>query len=96
VIEIVKGSTSLKETAFSPNPVKVKAGTTVTWKNVDTAVHTIVSGKDLKDAQKGKMFDSSKKPLGPNKEFSFKFDKKGTFDYFCGLHPNMVGKVTVE
>lgn len=93
IVEIVKGSTNLKDKAFKPNPVKIKAGTTVTWKNVDTAVHTVTSGKST-DKDAGKLFDS--KVLAPKKEFSFKFDNKGTFDYFCMLHPTMVGKVTVS
>jgi plastocyanin len=93
VVEIVKGSTNLKDKAYKPDPVKIKTGTTVTWKNADTAIHTVTSGKST-DKDAGKLFDS--KPLAPKKEFSFKFDKKGTFDYFCTLHPTMVGKVTVE
>lgn len=93
VVEIVKGATNLKDKSYKPTPVKVKAGTTVTWKNVDTAIHTVTSGKTT-DKDAGKLFDS--KTLAPKKEYSFKFDKKGTFDYFCMLHPTMVGKVTVE
>jgi plastocyanin len=92
-VEIVKGATNLKDKSYKPNPVKVKAGATVTWKNVDSAAHTVTSGKST-DKDAGKLFDS--KILGPKKEFSFKFDKKGTFDYFCMLHPTMVGKVTVS
>lgn len=71
----------------------MKAGATITWKNVDSAAHTVTSGKST-DKDAGKLFDS--KILGPKKEFSFKFDKKGTFDYFCQLHPTMVGKVAVS
>jgi plastocyanin len=28
-------------------------------------------------------------------KFSFIFDKAGAFEYFCGLHPHMKGKVVV-
>jgi plastocyanin len=90
-VEIVKNATNKADKAFAPSPIKIKAGDTVTWKNADTALHTVTSGKG---ATADKMFDS--KSLAPKKEFSFKFDKKGTFDYFCMLHPTMVGKVTVE
>lgn len=92
-VDIVKNAGSMKDgtKAFAPNPLKVKAGDTVTWKNTDSAVHTVTSGK-ASDKDAGKLFDS--KIMGP--EFSFKFDKKGSYDYFCMLHPTMVGKVTVE
>jgi len=29
-------------------------------------------------------------------KFEFTFTEKGSFDYSCGLHPSMVGKVVVE
>ncbi|MEO9294099.1 MAG: cupredoxin domain-containing protein [Nitrososphaera sp.] len=90
-IDIVKNATNMKDKAFSPNPLKVQPGTKVTWTNADSALHTVTSGKG---ATPDKMFDS--KSLAPKKEFSFKFDKKGTFNYFCMLHPTMVGKVVVE
>lgn len=34
--------------------------------------------------------------MGPKKEFSFRFEKKGDFNYYCELHPTMMGKVTVN
>jgi plastocyanin len=34
--------------------------------------------------------------LDTNDSFSFTFAGAGTFDYFCGLHPHMVGKIIVE
>jgi plastocyanin len=93
-VEIVSGATTKVDKAYAPNPVKVQPGTKVTWTNVDGAIHTITSGKDAKDANSGKVFDS--KTIAPKKSFSFKFDKAGTYDYYCALHPAMVGKVTVK
>ncbi len=43
---------------FSPNPLTVAPGTTVTWTNNDTVSHTITSGK-LSDNDTGSMFDSN-------------------------------------
>jgi plastocyanin len=90
-IEIVSGAANTPDKAFSPNPTTIKAGTEVTWKNDDTALHTVTSGKN---SQPDNVFDS--KYMSPKKEFSFKFEKAGTYDYFCQLHPAMVGKVVVE
>jgi plastocyanin len=93
-IDIVKGAASLNDKAFSPSPAKVQEGAKVTWTNVDTAVHTVTSGKGPGDSESGKMFDS--KVLAPNKTFSFTFAKEGAFDYYCALHPSMVGRVVVD
>jgi plastocyanin len=89
-VDIVKGATTKKDKSYAPNPVKVQPGTKVTWTNADTAAHTVSSGSGKK---KDGAFDS--KIMGPKKEFSFKFEKKRTFKYYCELHPTMTGKVTV-
>jgi len=70
---------------FAPTPLMVKAGATVTWVNHDDIPHTVVSANK-----------SFKSPvLDTDGRFSFKFAEKGTFDYFCSLHPHMTGKVLV-
>src|SRR3989338_7978502 len=48
-VEMAKGSgsnTSCADKCYIPNTVQIKTGGTVTWKNVDTAAHTVTSGKD--------------------------------------------------
>lgn len=72
--------------SFSPQTLTVPVGATVKWTNHDDIPHNIVSS-DQK-------FRS--KPLDTNDSFSFTFDQAGTYQYFCGLHPKMVGKVIVE
>ena len=75
--------------AFSPNPVNVKVGDTVTWTNDDTQFHTVTSGSPGATGELGKVFDS--KLSGPNalttkgKTFSHKFTEKGEIPYFCQL-----------
>ena len=56
--EIVKGAALLRDKAYQPNPVRVKAGGTVTWTNLDTVVHTITYGKGITDPAMGTKFDS--------------------------------------
>jgi plastocyanin len=70
---------------FNPAELKVKTGTKVTWKNEDDIPHTVMA--------KGGVFRS--KPLDTGGEFSFVFAKAGKIDYFCTLHPHMVGSVIV-
>src|SRR5271154_4691779 len=71
---------------FGPEALTVPVGTTVTWTNRDDIPHTVVSTDGV---FKSKVLDTDEK-------FSFTFAKAGTFDYFCSIHPKMVGKVVVQ
>jgi len=71
---------------FGPKELTVAAGTTVKFVNHDDIPHTVVD--------KNKGFRS--KALDTEDSFSFTFASAGTFDYFCGLHPQMVGKIIVK
>lgn len=64
---------------------------TVVWQNADTAAHTVTSGNP-EDGPDG-IFDSGL--FSPGKSFSYQFTEVGTYDYFCLVHPWMVGTVTV-
>ena len=77
---------------FAPNPLTVTPGTTVTWKNTDTAIHYVCSGKPTDD-QCGTVFECD--GIKPGKTFQFTFANAGTYDYFCSVHPWMTGQVIV-
>ena len=95
-VSIVKGATTLNNKAYSPNPLKIKIGSTVTWLNKDNTIHTVSSGKP-NSPEAGQLFDSGLTSLiTPSKSFSHKFTEAGEFSYFCRLHPNMVGTIEVE
>ena len=93
-VAIVKDASNKDTNAFSPNPIQIQPGTTVVWSNNDNTPHTITSGMGLNDTNKGKAFDSG--PIAIGKTYSHKFDVAGTYDYFCTLHPTMVGTVSVK
>src|SRR5574337_822698 len=78
---------------FTPNPLTVAPGTTVTWKNTDTAMHVVCSGKPSDD-ECGKVFEEDS--LKPGKTFQFTFADAGTYDYYCSVHPWMTGQVIVS
>jgi plastocyanin len=71
---------------FGPPDLTVAVGTTVKWVNHDDIPHSVVN--------KDKAFRS--KALDTDDSYSFTFASAGTFEYFCGLHPHMVGKVIVK
>jgi plastocyanin len=81
VVRIVANAGS---NSFSPNPVEVKVGETVTWIN-DDGRHTVTS--------KDGVFESGM--MGKGQSFSFTFDKAGEYPYFCEPHRSMVGTVVV-
>jgi plastocyanin len=76
---------------YSPASVTINVGDTVKWDNVDTAAHTVTGGSP---ANGPSGFDSSL--LMGGKSFENTFDKAGTYDYFCMVHPWMVGNVKVN
>ncbi|MFG1300876.1 cupredoxin family copper-binding protein [Xanthobacter sp. V3C-3] len=71
---------------FSPAEVTVAPGDTVTWINNDDIPHTVV---DKKQAFRSKALDTEGK-------YSFTFTNAGDYNYFCSLHPHMVGKIIVK
>ncbi|MDQ3967200.1 MAG: plastocyanin/azurin family copper-binding protein [Thermoproteota archaeon] len=77
--------------AYQPNPVQVSTGATVTWTNDDAQPHTATSGEN---ATPDGTFDSS--IMAPGATFDFTFTEAGEYPYFCMLHPNMVGTVSVS
>ena len=95
-IENAAGSASNQDCApdcFIPNPVTVEIGTIVTWSNTDTAAHTATSGS-AGGGDAAAVWDSSLVMAGQS--FSYTTDTVGSFDYFCMVHPWMIGNLTVE
>lgn len=70
--------------AFTPEIIKIKAGETVVWENLDSAAHTVVFPT----------FSSTS--INKGETYSKVFTDKGTFNYSCGIHPSMKGQIIVE
>lgn len=81
----ISGDVQAIDFAFAPANMTVPAGSTITWVNTGVALHTAT-------ARDGS-FDSGF--LNTGDSFSKRFDQPGTFEYFCTLHPDMIGTVTV-
>lgn len=80
-----KNEISIKGNAFNPDNLSIKVGDTVTWINNDSYAHTVTALKG--EFESGNMASGAK--------FSFTFDKEGTYDYICGIHTFMTGKIVV-
>ena len=90
-VSIVPGSSSLTTDSYSPNPVQASTGATVTWTNDDAQPHTATSGEAVTPDGN---FDSG--IMAPGATFDFTFTEAGEYPYFCLLHPNMIGTVSVS
>lgn len=77
---------TIQNFAFKPANLTVAAGTKVTWTNKDGEPHTATATD--------KRFASN--ALDTGDQFSFVFTDKGDYSYFCTLHPQMKGKITVK
>jgi plastocyanin len=76
----------IKEFMYGPKDLKVAVGTKVTWVNDDQIPHTV--------SETHKVFRSG--ALDTNDSFSYVFNTPGEFEYFCVLHPQMIGKIVVS
>lgn len=77
--------------SFTPGTIEIETGTTITWTNQSSEVHTVTSGSP--GSPDGE-FDSGNMSAG--QEFSHTFEEAGSFDYYCALHPGMTGTITVN
>ncbi len=78
---------NIVKNTFRPANMTVKVGSTVRWVNADDHPHNI----EFKD----KAFSTSTYLLGASQSFSQRFDRAGTYDYACLIHPSMQGTITV-
>ena len=75
----------IRDFDFTPRDLTVKTGTKVTWINRDAAPHTATA--------KGEWDTGT---LDQGHSATLTFDKPGTYDYFCVIHPSMKGTLTVR
>jgi amicyanin len=82
---VATDAVGIKNFAFSPATITVKAGSTVVWTNDDSIQHDIT-------------FDGggiASSVLNQNDTFSHTFPAAGTYHYICSIHPFMHGTVVV-
>lgn len=77
----------IKSFAFSPETLTIKAGTEVEWTNLDQAPHTVVSNSGS---------EISSPSLSKGQTYAVLFNKPGTYEYHCSVHPSMKGTIIVK
>ncbi len=81
----------MRDEAFSPAHIQVLLGTTVTWTNQDSVPHNVtlspvvISPSD--NWESGLLYSGQ--------SFGYTFTSRGTFLYYCQVHPEMSGTVIV-
>jgi len=75
----------MKNFAFDPPAIAIKAGQTLTWTNDDVVPHTATAD--------GKTWDSGQ--MAPGRSYTVTVTKPGTYEYTCSNHPFMRAKVIV-
>jgi len=86
-VEAGKNEIAIATFSFSPKMFTVPADATVTWINHDKVPHVISSADN--------QFQKSP-PLQPGQSFSNTFATRGSYSYFCSIHPRMTGKIIVK
>jgi len=78
----------IQKNAFTPSALTVTVGQVVTWTNEDDVPHTVTtSSAPVK-------FDSG--VFNKGKSWSYTFTQPGVYQYYCAVHPDMTGTVTVQ
>jgi plastocyanin len=86
-VPVSGNSVTIKNFAFAPAALTVKAGTKVTWTNQDSDAHTVTSQNNT-----GPLASAA---LSTGQSYSYTFTKPGTYSYLCTIHPFMTATVTV-
>lgn len=103
-VSIEQDASDLGDKAFSPSTTTLKPGDTIVWINNDSVVHTVVEGNPSIPSSISTIRPEASPPIGKfeseimTKGMTFKhlFDKPGTFNYYCSIHPTMTGVVIVS
>ena len=74
------------EYRYGPGRIRIKPGTTVTWKNIGDLPHTATEERSKWDTG----------DISPGESKSVTFTEPGSYYYICKPHPWMYGQIIVE
>jgi plastocyanin len=70
--------------AFMPSQVTAHVGDTIEWVNADFVAHTATARDGAWDVM-----------MAPSATASVVLEAGSTVDYYCRVHPNMTGRITI-
>ncbi|MBN4046099.1 hypothetical protein JYT57_00275, partial [Nitrosarchaeum koreense] len=82
----------LNNLCYIPSTITINQGETVQWTNKDNVIHTVTSGSPSSSVSSN-LFDSGM--FYSEDPYQFEFNNKGSFGYYCMVHPWMEGTVIV-
>jgi|APSaa5957512535_1039671.scaffolds.fasta_scaffold04398_5 plastocyanin/endonuclease YncB( thermonuclease family) len=80
------------DNCYHPQNFYIGQFESVVWENIDESVHTVTSGNPTSGPDD--LFDSNL--ISPGNRYQVDFVEFGTFDYFCSIHPWMIGTIRVS
>jgi len=95
-LTILEGAATQGNPAYDPSDLTVKKGQTILVDNVDAMPHTVTNGAGPSDSTSGKLFDTSIINAGEAKVLETADIDPAKYDYYCTVHPYMLGTLTVE
>ena len=95
-LTILEGAATQGNPAYDPSDLTVKKGQTILVDNVDAMPHTVTNGVGASDSTSGKIFDTSIMNAGEFKVLETADIDPAKYDYYCTVHPYMLGTLTVE
>jgi plastocyanin len=84
----------ITSSGFSPKDIEINVGDTVTWDNKDSKAHWPASDNHPTHTLYSE-FDALR-GIGSGEEYSFTFDKKGSWEYHDHMNPSLTGTITVN
>ncbi len=87
--QAAEGKINIHNMMFTPSQITIAKGGSVTWTNNDSITHTVVD--DLSNVGGPNSGD-----IAPGQSYSFTFEKTGSFQYHCSIHPSMRGTIVVK
>ncbi|HEX2106537.1 MAG TPA: cupredoxin domain-containing protein [Nitrososphaera sp.] len=95
-LTILEGSAIQGNPDYDPDELTVAAGSDVNVVNEDTVPHTVTSGTGPTDPNSAQLFDTSIINGGESTTLSLAQVSAGQYDYYCMVHPYMVGSIVVQ